>query len=203
MGAFVFQSDRDGDFEILQAQPDGSIRRLTDNSTLDIEPSVSRDGRIAFASSRAGNAEIFVLGPASTLRLTTNAFRDSQPTWSPDARRIAFRSARGGNNDIYIANSDGSPQPDGARDKRLTVTTNFESDPSFGADGRIYFVSDRAFGAQPAGTPHIFSMTSEGTDVRQITQGPANDFGPALSRTPAACSSPPTATATWSCIRSP
>lgn len=165
----VFQSDRDGDSEILQRQADGALRRLTDNATTDIYPAPSRDGRIAFVSTRAGNQEIFVVGPTSTVRVTNNSFEDNQPTWSPDERRLAFQSTRNDNPDIYIINTDGSGE------RRLTSDPSGETDPTFGPDGRIYFASDRA------GSQHIFSMAADGSQVRQITQGEADDSSPALS----------------------
>ena len=165
----VFQSDRDGDFEILQRQMDGSLLRLTDNANADTAPTPTRDWRIAFVSTRVGNQEIFVIGPASTVRVTNNSFVDNQPTWSPDERRLAFTSIRNDNSDIYIINADGSGE------RRLTRDPSSDVDPTFGPDGRIYFASDRA------GSRHIFSMAADGSQVRQITQGDADDFSPAVS----------------------
>jgi len=90
----VFESYRDGNWEIYAVNPDGSgLTRLTANGAQDVTPVWSPDGtRIAFVSDRDGNPELYVMhadGSAQT-RLTLDPAADLLPTWSPDGSRIAW-----------------------------------------------------------------------------------------------------------------
>jgi Tol biopolymer transport system component len=64
----VFQSDRDGNFEIYTMNSDGSgVTRLTYNSALDSFPDWSPDSsRIVFSSNRDGNDEIYIMNSNGT-----------------------------------------------------------------------------------------------------------------------------------------
>lgn len=108
----VFQSQRDGNWEIYRADGNGqNALRLTVNITDDIEASLSPNGsQIVFTSRRDGNYEIYIMSSngSSIRRLTTNAAIDAQPAWSPDSNQIAFVSDRSGSPQIFKMNSDGS-----------------------------------------------------------------------------------------------
>jgi Tol biopolymer transport system component len=115
----VFQSLRDGDWEIYSMKPDGSgVRKLTNNSFSDDAPQWSPDStRIAFGSYRDGNsAEVYVMNRdgSKERNLTRNAFDDSAAIWSPNGRKIAFRSKRNGGaydpTDIWVMKADGTRQ---------------------------------------------------------------------------------------------
>lgn len=121
-GMIVFQSDRDGNYDLYVMNPDGTdVRNLTNHPASDTGPVPSPDGRrIAFQSNRDGNDEIYVvdLETGKQTNLTNHTASDHSPTWSPDGSSIAFVSdrtailldeARGlWTSDIYIMNSDGS-----------------------------------------------------------------------------------------------
>jgi Tol biopolymer transport system component len=121
-GMIVFQSDRDGNYDLYVMNPDGTdVRNLTSHSASDTAPIPSPDGRrIAFQSNRDGNDEIYVLDleTGAQSNLTNHPANDHSPTWSPDGSSIAFVSDRDAllldearglwANDIYIMNSDGS-----------------------------------------------------------------------------------------------
>jgi len=127
-GKIVFQSDRDGNYNLWIMNPDESeLKNLTDippSSTVartNVGPVPSPDGKqIAFMSNRDGNNEIYVIDVESGVQqnLTKNKANDYSPTWSPDGKQIAFISDRDAvpvvpergiwSSNIYIMNADGS-----------------------------------------------------------------------------------------------
>ncbi len=127
-GKIVFQSDRDGNYNLWIMNPDGSdLKNLTNLSLsntgagANVDPVPSPDGKqIAFESTRDGNGEIYVVDIETKVQqnVTKNKANDYSPAWSPDGKNIAFVSDRDAvlvdpgrgisTNDIYITNVDGS-----------------------------------------------------------------------------------------------
>ena len=96
-GKIAFFSDRitaenpTGDYEIITINPDGTgLRQVTTNTTDDLDPAWSADGkRIAFTSVRDGNPEVYTMavnGGSPTNR-TSNGAADFEPDWQPKRRR--------------------------------------------------------------------------------------------------------------------
>jgi len=106
----VFQSYRDGSFQLWTIRADGSeLTQLTQGEFDCREPNWSPDGReIAFASDRSGRYAIYALDvAAATVRLLADTdAQDAEPAWSPDGSRVAFAS--GGQ--IRIVDAAGAPQ---------------------------------------------------------------------------------------------
>jgi TolB protein len=82
---------------------------------------------------------------------------------------IAFSTDRDGNSEIYVMN------PDGSHQRRLTRHPASDTGPSWAPDAaRIVFASNRSGGWA------IWKMDLDGTDLQQITSGPA-DYDPEWS----------------------
>ena len=171
----AFSSTRDGSSEIYLMNPNGTNQtRLTNNTTNDFAPALSRDGsRIAFMARRDGNDEIYVMNAdgSNQTRLTNNSSIDDTPSFSPDGTRIVFESHRDGNSEVYVMNADGS------NPVRLTNNPTFDRNPAFSPDGnRIVFESNRD------GNMEIYVMNSDGTNQTRLTFfAPANDHLPSFS----------------------
>jgi Tol biopolymer transport system component len=88
----VFQSDRDGNWEIY-GFADGNSANLTQNAADDTNPVWSPDGsRIAFGSNRGGNWQIYTYQDNKITQVTSGTSDNRFPVWSPDGTQIAFYS---------------------------------------------------------------------------------------------------------------
>jgi len=127
-GKIVFQSSRDGNFEVYTMRADGTdLHRLTSSPSNDITPRWSPDGRsIAFASDRDGNWEIYTMRAdgSDQRRITHDAGANTSPSWSADGGKILFVSTRDAiNGEIYRMN------PDGSGAERLTRDSTVKERP--------------------------------------------------------------------------
>ncbi|RYG75192.1 DUF5050 domain-containing protein [bacterium] len=168
----VFQSDRDGDNEILSMDVGGgNVKRITDNAVEDLEPAISPDGSsIAFVSNRTGNSEIFLVNSSGTRQLTSNTESDRKPSFSPDGRTLVFVGTRNRITDLYLLDIATG------RQTRLTNTAAAEDDPTYAPDGNIIYTSNEQ-------NPRFQILEIDPSDqsVKSLTQEPSNHFRPSVS----------------------
>jgi Tol biopolymer transport system component len=183
----AFVSNRDGNSDIFVMAADGAnVRQLTRDpladlyllqSPSDADPAWSPDGaRIVFTSGRQNgmmsylNFDLFVMnadGSEPELLLYTDS-PDYGPTWSPDGRAIAAN--RGG--DIY--------RTDLATRQQTLI---YSEEPLLNASGADWSPDGRhlAFSGNAGVRLAIFVAEADGSNPRQLTDGPLNDRSPRWS----------------------
>jgi TolB protein len=139
-----------------------------------------KNGKIVFASTRKGTSELWTIDPnrkhLAQLTTTTPGTADGNPAWSKKGDLIAFErlvdpATPGGlpNRSVWTVNFKTK------KTKRLT-TTGVDSAPAFSPDGKhIAFRSDRD------GDPEIWTMTTKGKSLHQLTINSFSDDDPAYS----------------------
>ncbi|WP_199443140.1 amidohydrolase family protein [Umezawaea beigongshangensis] len=108
--SLVFQSYRDGTFQLWTVPLDGSApRQLTSGLFDHREPRFSPDGRrIACSSDRSGRYAVHLVDTATgeITALPGGAADEYDPAWSPDGRRIAFVSGGTRIEEVDVATGD-------------------------------------------------------------------------------------------------
>jgi TolB protein len=138
---------------------DGKGRaRVTENGSINLLPSWSRDGReIFFTSYMRRNPNVYAIsasGGGKARLVSGERGLNTGAVQSPDGARLALTLSRDG----YVMNTDGT----GLR--RLTNEWAIDTSPSWSPDGkRIAFVSARW------GDPQIAVMNADGSNVRRLT----------------------------------
>jgi serine/threonine protein kinase len=114
-----------------------TFSQITDQSGIELFPSLSPDGRaLVYASRASGNWDIYFqrVGGKNPVNLTRNSEADdTQPAFSSDGDRIAFRSERDGGG-IFVM---------GATGESVRRLTTFGYNPTWSPDGKeIAFASE-------------------------------------------------------------
>jgi Tol biopolymer transport system component len=181
LGWIVFDSNRDGNWNIWKMRDDGTQQtRLTTSLDVDDEPAFSPFGdKIAYIH-RVPNQpyQVWIMNAdgSGAHQVTSEAIgMHGMPNWSPDGTRIAYCAYTepfpNGNHDICVINVDGS--------NRIRLTTDAGADeyPCFSPDGtRIAFTSDRN-----GGNWEIFVMDADGSNQNRLTNHVGLDEDPAWS----------------------
>ena len=112
----LFESVRDGNWEVYAMNIDGSQQRRLTNapSSKDLLPTWSQDGQqIAFISNRDGDYEIFIMNADSSNvhQITFNTLREGHISWSADNRLVYNAGTEDSRSwDIYTIDPDGNNQ---------------------------------------------------------------------------------------------
>jgi len=108
------------------------------------------------------------------IKLATSTRVTNEPHFSPDGRKIVFVSHRSGDPEIWVCDRDG---------RNLAQLTVFGARelhyPRWSPDGRQI-----AFSMRRRGSPNkdVFLVRSDGSGLKRLTTGPANNVDPAWSR---------------------
>ena len=178
----------DGDYDIWTIRPNGKnlVNLTADSDALELYPRWRPDGRkIAFISDRAtaadpsgGDDEIFVMNAdgSKVRQITFNADDDRAPSWSPDGRKIVFQRdfdpvSMQDDLDLFTMNADGT------RQRNITNSPGISDyEAAWSPNGRrIAFASDRD------GDDEIYTMSPDGSRVRQLTFNDAGESGASWS----------------------
>jgi len=176
--SIVFSSDRGGAINLWQididpdtGEPESKPAQLTLGAGDDVEPAVSRDGRLVYVTlRRLQNLWRLHVDPLAwetagePQSLVDASWNDVAPVTSPDGDLINFASDRGGSFDLW------SLDPETGGLEQLTEGEAQDLQPDWSSQGdRIVFFSDRA------GNNDIWVVPATGGPVVQVTDHPADD----------------------------
>ena len=189
--AFVSYRDENDEIYVMDSNGTNS-RRLTYNSSRDVEPSWSPNrNQIAFSSDRDGNWEIYTMNSngGDQKNLTNHPDNERSPTWSPDGERIAFSSVNDERfsfgMDIFAINVDGSNKA------KITDSRGRAENPSWSPiliskpndkelESKIIFINYENF--QRRSRNDIFLINPDGSDLIRLTSNSRfNNFDPTWS----------------------
>jgi Tol biopolymer transport system component len=159
---------------------DGSGQRRLDSTPdeYELEPDWSPDGKqIAFVvAAPVAEEGIWVIGADGQDRHRLTTGDDVDPSWSPDGTEIAFdrliySPGVGPFDQIYTVPAAGGQPTDLTDD--LTVGA---VGPSWSPDGsRILFSSDRGDPADAGDQLDLWTMSTDGGDLKRVTNTPSRD----------------------------
>jgi Tol biopolymer transport system component len=154
---------------------DGSGLRPVPGTLWGATPAWSPDGQwLAFATTAATpNPQLYIVRPdgSGLTRVTFDAKFDWAPSWSPDGRSLAFwQSHAFGDGAVAVVDLATSAQ------WLLTAYADYDAMPRWSVRDQIVF---SRWGTGPHN--HLFTINADGTGLRQLTFGMADEIHPAWS----------------------
>jgi len=168
--AYVIKSGTNFELQVADADGMNAATALRSREPI-ISPAWSPDGRLAYVSFEQKKPIIYVHTLATGQRRVVANFKgsNSAPAWSPDGSQLAVVLTKDGLSQLYVVSADGS----GVR--RLAQSSGIDTEPFWGADGRIYFTSDRG------GSPQIYRIPASGGGAERVTYDGNYNVSPRLS----------------------
>lgn len=157
--------------------PGGKMKKLTSHYGDDVDPSITRDGKMmAFLSNRPGRAHIYTMDPSDTeksvKRISFVGQFNAAPRFSPDGKEIVFTSWVDNGFDLYRIGSDGNNLV------RLTKEFGSNEEAAYSPDGEfIIFTSKRMISKKKA-QQDVYIMNREGEVLGQLTSSFGRCFSP-------------------------
>lgn len=164
-----YASTASGLSNIYSANVDGTnFRRISVSKAIQVEPKVNpKGGSIAFVAG-PGHQQIYRMNleGSDIERLTNGEGEASNPSWHPDGQLLLFAWTRGyatGGFNIFLMD------PSTRAFNQLTSNAGRNENPCWAPDGRhLVFTSNRT------GSPQIFSMLADGTQLQRLTSAGKN-----------------------------
>ncbi len=160
--------------DIVRMDYDGhGATALVDDGTLNLQPSLSPDGRsLAYTSYRDGFPNIYIRQVASgkEQRITSGPGLALPGEWSRDGQYLLLSQTGDGNSDIFVYHVRSR------RLKRLTTYWGIDVSPSFAPDDqRFVFTSDRS------GAPQLYTADRRGGAPMRLTYEGSYNTSPVWS----------------------
>jgi TolB protein len=150
----------------------GGTKKISDRQGLNIAAAWTPDEKqLALTLTISGNPDIYLIDTSGGIvkRLTSNWGIDVSPRFSPDGEKMAFVSDRSGSPQIYVLDLKDN------KVERLTYEGSYNTSPAWSNLDRIAFS-----GSSDSGL-NIYTISPDGTDLRQITQGQGKNEDPCWS----------------------
>lgn len=170
-GRLVFQSNRDGSYDLYVAATDGSNQRklLAKPDTDEFNPGWSPTGtRLVFQTGPqdASNFDIWTINSSGkgARPVVTGATNDRAPQWCDQSTIVFSRRISATSSDVWRVEANGKVL------RRLTSYPGIESSPTCRPNtDRLAFISDRD------GQPRIYELRLNGAGLRPLTDAPSLD----------------------------
>ncbi len=171
-GRVLFISSGTGVPALWLINADGTDRKpLNQINEAENSPALLPEGgKVVVAREHDKNWEIFLvdLNGGESVNLTQNPADDTDPALSPNGENVAFRSNRDGKGDVYVLKIQGMEVV------RLTQSPDsIEDSYSWSPDSTVLYYSE-----SDDGNFEIFSVKPDGSGKINLTNSPANDYGP-------------------------
>lgn len=154
---------------------------LTQDRSLDVDPSIRRDGSLmTFLSGRSGEAHVYTMDPSGIEkgieRISFVGKFNATPRFSPDGSEIAFASWIDPRFDIVRIGSDGKNLV------RLTRDFGSNEDPTYSNDSQFIAFSSQRVLSRTHAIHNIYVMTRDGDIIKPLTVRYGNCITPRWTR---------------------